>query len=202
VPRVALRSAATIIAMSDNPASPNRDCGECHACCRHMRIDSWEMTKLPGDLCAHYKQDSRCTIYGDRPGPCREFLCGWRLLPLEPEWRPDRCEILIVPVPGDAVAGAPDGCKFLFFGRLDAVFWRPFVNFVSTLAAKSVPVFVSVPGPRGYHAAMMALHTIPEFRQAAAARNVTAAVTIMASAIQSCVDAPKDPLTFDNPCTD
>ena len=70
---------------------PNRDCGGCTVCCKDLAINEPDLKKVRGVLCEHCAKDSGCAIYETRPGICRTWFCGWRLLPqLDDGWRPDK----------------------------------------------------------------------------------------------------------------
>jgi hypothetical protein len=78
--------------------TPSNSCGDCDLCCRLLAIE--ELGKAAGPLCDHYV--GACAIYEDRPASCRGFRCQWlkseSLAPafrMEPEWRPDRANLVI-----------------------------------------------------------------------------------------------------------
>ena len=52
-------------------------CGRCAACCFFFSID--ELDKKFCTWCVHAKpaDGGGCTIYENRPTPCREYRCGW-----------------------------------------------------------------------------------------------------------------------------
>jgi hypothetical protein len=174
-------------------------CGECGVCCRDLVIDDPAMTKMPLVTCRHYRGGTAaCSIYDNRPHTCREFFCYWWWLPLGEEWRPDRCGIVILPQPEDPVRRVPDGFKFHFTGGLEAIFWKPFVELVWSLAEANAPVYVSVPGPAGQTACIALLNILPEFRAAASRHDFAATTTIISAVVQRCIDSPKDPIVFVN----
>ena len=174
----------------------NLDCGACTACCRELIIDMPGLTKHAGALCTNCISAKGCAIYGDRPQGCRDFLCGWRQLPLSEEWRPDRCEIIVMQEPDDREAGVLGGWKFFLFGGLDKIFWRPFILFVSSLIAADKIVYISILGAPGEHSRMMAITPEPELKHAVTMSNYATVVGIMAALIQSCLDTPGDPVIF------
>lgn len=76
-----------------------RECGECHQCCKTMRVDDLDEPKPCGQWCKHIEHTAKpCTIYTDRPPSCHNFRCAW-LDGHFPDWaRPDRMKM--VPVIG------------------------------------------------------------------------------------------------------
>lgn len=72
---------------------PNRQCGECSACCEAMSV---ETLHKPHDCkCEHQKQGGGCGIYDKRPHDCRIWYCLWRLGWGEEVDRPDRSGVLL-----------------------------------------------------------------------------------------------------------
>ena len=72
-----------------------RECGNCTACCTHLRIEDKDLKKLAGTPCIHLCEEG-CSIYTGRPETCRNWYCGWRYMPqLNEDWRPDKSDILI-----------------------------------------------------------------------------------------------------------
>lgn len=66
-------------------------CGECNACCSLFPIK--EINKEVNSLCKYW--DNGCTIYDDRPKPCRDYECGYLQGKNVPEkLRPDNCGIV------------------------------------------------------------------------------------------------------------
>jgi hypothetical protein len=73
---------------------PGRQCGECVACCRILKIDTPELHKPAGVLCPH-STGTGCGIYETRPNQCRTWFCLWRRIGALPdEVRPDRCGVV------------------------------------------------------------------------------------------------------------
>jgi len=136
-----------------NRLVPGRDCGGCTVCCRVPPVDSDDFQKQSGVLCHHCHEGEGCGIHATRPVVCRDWYCGWRVLPnLGDEWRPDRSEILIVPeyedIPG-AFVERP-GLKFVITGSHSAALQPRFIKYVAALVDADIPVFLSLPGPPGY----------------------------------------------------
>lgn len=73
---------------------PDRQCGDCVACCRILKIDTPELQKPAGVLCPH-STGKGCGIYEHRPPQCRTWYCLWRRIDALPdEVRPDRCGVV------------------------------------------------------------------------------------------------------------
>jgi hypothetical protein len=89
------RCAAT--AMSALTPLPGRECGACHVCCVELGIDAPQLDKPDGMVCPHLKPGFGCAIYHDRPDVCRSWYCGWRLIGLNDDLRPDLCGLLLMP---------------------------------------------------------------------------------------------------------
>lgn len=64
----------------------HRHCNQCQACCTVMAVK--EIDKPLGEPCKHLCEKG-CSIYEDRPEPCREFNCCWRMGLGETNERPD-----------------------------------------------------------------------------------------------------------------
>src|SRR6185437_14624626 len=77
------------------PAPPMaRECGECTMCCKLMGIAS--IDKPAGQWCPHCKPERGCAIYANRPGECRNFVCGWlRGSQLDERWKPSVCKFVL-----------------------------------------------------------------------------------------------------------
>lgn len=73
----------------------NRKCGSCSVCCTSLRIEQPTLKKLADIPCQHLKPQGGCSIYDERPSVCRTWYCGWRILDIGPEMRPDRSGVLI-----------------------------------------------------------------------------------------------------------
>lgn len=73
---------------------PGRSCGGCTLCCKLLAIDV--LAKPRGRWCQHCNPKRGCTIYADRPEPCRGFHCGYLRLPdLDERWKPSKARFLI-----------------------------------------------------------------------------------------------------------
>ncbi len=80
--------------MSDEGLVPERTCGSCIACCVIPRIEAPSFTKEAGVMCVHCSGQD-CSIYEERPNPCRTFYCLWRRVGTMPDsLRPDRTGVM------------------------------------------------------------------------------------------------------------
>lgn len=135
--------------MTDHPDKAN-SCGTCAVCCLALRID--EFAKPAGTLCQHCT-GTGCGIYETRYEVCRGFLCGWRIVTaLGDAWRPDRSGVLILPMekkdlPEEHQA-AGNGMQFVILGGEKAIRRPGFVEYVSTLVARNVAVYMSADTPK------------------------------------------------------
>lgn len=77
------------------PVLPERECGDCTACCSVLTVDTPEFKKPAGVACVHVT-DRGCAIHAVRPTICRTWFCGWRRVAALPEEaRPDRSGLLV-----------------------------------------------------------------------------------------------------------
>jgi len=145
---------------------PGRVCGDCKVCCIVPPIDEPEMQKIPNAMCRHRLKEG-CSIYENRPTPCRTYFCGWRRLAfLDDDWRPDRSGVLIES--GTASTVGPDAVVLILVADpLKTVRQRRFLDFVGEAIAQKTKLFLSLPGSPGEAKAALALDT-PEMRSAAA----------------------------------
>lgn len=73
---------------------PDRECGECVACCKILEIRAPELQKSADTLC-QYCTGVGCGIYENRPEVCRTWYCLWRRIPSMPDdLRPDKCGVV------------------------------------------------------------------------------------------------------------
>ena len=157
---------------------PGRDCGDCTVCCVAPSIDKPEIQKVSNAACRHCLGGG-CDIYQSRPPVCRSFFCAWRTVEIfGEEWRPDKSGVL----PQIETQGIPEhfdfttGIGLMLVGNpLKTVRQKFFQDFVVTGVRNSIPLFLSLPGPRGYHAATGILNTA-EMRDAIAGGTVKQAL--------------------------
>ena len=141
---------------------PGRDCGDCTVCCVAPSIDKPEIQKLSGAACRHCT-GAGCAIYESRPPVCRSFYCAWRSVEIFDEsWRPDRSGVMPY-VETEGISDVFDlstGIGLMLVGnplRIARQAW--FQDFVVTGVMSAVPLFLSLPGPRGHQAATTSLNT-------------------------------------------
>ena len=78
-----------------------RSCGTCTMCCKVLQIA--DLGKPAGIWCKHVKPGSGCTVYADRPLPCRQYFCEWMLdSRFGPEWKPDTAKFAVNPLLSDS----------------------------------------------------------------------------------------------------
>ncbi|HJR56975.1 MAG TPA: hypothetical protein VJ798_10370 [Rhizomicrobium sp.] len=141
---------------------PGRSCGDCTVCCTWLAIDKPEIQKESGVTCKHCTAQG-CGIYETRYPICRDYYCGWRGMDIFDEsWRPDRSGVF----PYVETEGIAENFAFsvgiglmLVDNPLKTVRQRWFQEFVVTGIMNSIPLFLSLPGPRGYQAATCSLNT-------------------------------------------
>lgn len=172
---------------------PNRACGPCNACCRVLEIT--ELKKPPGVVCRNWAAGAGCTLHGSHPKTCRVWYCGWRMLPLGEEWRPDKSEILIFAL--DGPSRIEQGMQFELIGGLDKLFWMPFVNMIMSLIARNVPVRLSVTAEVGYTSSSVHLNENEALRRAVARRDLSAVGALLSQAAQASIDHPKTRIDFE-----
>lgn len=141
---------------------PGRDCGGCTVCCVWPTINKPEIQKQSGAACRHCTS-AGCGIYQTRPPVCRSYFCAWRTVDIfGEEWRPDKSGVLAY-VETEGIAEDFDlstGIGLMLVGNpLKIVRQKYFQDFVVTGVMSSVPLFLSLPGPRGHQAATVSLNT-------------------------------------------
>ena len=77
------------------PVLPDRECGDCTACCTELTVDTPEFAKPAGTPCVHLCEQG-CGIHVVRPRICRTWFCAWRRVASLPDAaRPDRSGLLV-----------------------------------------------------------------------------------------------------------
>ncbi len=140
----------------------DRVCGACTVCCRELTIDDPVLRKPAATPCAHCVPGQGCSVHASRPATCRDWHCGWRLLPwLGDALRPDRSGLLVlVEAAGDAGQGA------LVFNVVpaaadagaEAVARPASLDVLGALVRENVPVFLGVKDATGRHGARLPLN--------------------------------------------
>jgi hypothetical protein len=77
--------------------SVSRRCGDCTLCCTYLRIPAADDStwKKPWRQCQHCL-GRKCSIYVDRPDPCRVFKCLWLADSAIPrKFRPDKVKAFL-----------------------------------------------------------------------------------------------------------
>ena len=141
---------------------PGRACGDCTVCCTWPSIDKPQIQKKSGTTCKHCT-GAGCGIYETRYPICRDYFCAWRAMDIFDEaWRPDRSGVM----PYVETQGIGEGFDYsvgiglMLVGHpAKIVRQRWFQDFVVTGVMNSVPLFLSLPGPRGHQAAAGSLNT-------------------------------------------
>jgi hypothetical protein len=118
-----------------------------------MALRVIEMDKAAGRYCKHCLPGKGCCIYETRFEVCRTFLCGWRLVPqLDAAWRPDKSGILMLRQEVDklpeAHRAAGPGVNFVILGGEKAILRPGFAEYVATLVARNVAVYLSADTPK------------------------------------------------------
>ena len=139
-----------------------RECGTCTVCCTAPSINKPQIQKLSGAVCRHCV-GAGCAIYDSRPPVCRAFYCAWRTVDIfDEDWRPDKSGVLAY-VETEGISEDFDlstGIGLMLAANpLKTVRQRWFQDFVVTGVTRSIPLFLSLPGPRGYQAATVSLNT-------------------------------------------
>ncbi len=114
----------------------------------------------------HCREAEGCLIYAQRPQVCRDYDCGWRLLPALPEnWRPDKSGIFVDRVRfregADSEIPAQYSRQFmvqLLLLRREAIEDAALPDVIALFVKANVPVFLGVCGPPGYQNALVFLN--------------------------------------------
>ena len=141
---------------------PGRDCGDCTVCCTALTIDKPEIQKKSGLTCKNCVSGG-CAIYDTRYPVCRGFYCAWRTVDIfDEDWRPDKSGVMPY-VETDGISDGFDletGIGLMLVGNPNSIVRQKwFQDFVVTGIMNSIPLFLSLPGPRGYQAATALLNT-------------------------------------------
>lgn len=120
---------------------PERNCGDCTACCHALAIE--ELDKPGFQKCAYVQSGNGCAgcgIYDARPDCCRDFQCLWLQGHLAEDDRPDKLGVIFT------TTGHPDlGTIPLLIEVDDGAMQRPTIKDAVQRFLTAGPVAVSTP---------------------------------------------------------
>ena len=71
-----------------------RSCDGCTLCCKIFAVP--ELPKPRHEWCGHGAIGKGCKIYAARPQTCRDFFCGYLLMPnIGEHWKPSRSRMVV-----------------------------------------------------------------------------------------------------------
>jgi hypothetical protein len=80
-------------------AASGRECGECHECCAHIKVEEEPIAHEAHVDCPKLERgvDERrvCGIYDERPATCRNFECLWLQGFEGNDYKPTRCGFIM-----------------------------------------------------------------------------------------------------------
>jgi hypothetical protein len=121
-----------------------RECGECTVCCVALEINDPELQKPDDVVCQHMVPCQGCAIYAHRPRTCQTWMCGWRLIKLGDELRPDRSQILLIPEIGTSPGYEKGGLKLVFLGdRIPDTINDELLLLAARMVLGGVPLFLT-----------------------------------------------------------
>lgn len=171
---------------------PNRECGECTACCQFPSIENDELVKLPNVDCQHLSKNGGCSIYTTRPKTCGEWYCAWRSMPnMVDEWRPDKIGVVVefsrgnFPEPFIGKAGY----RLTILDKEKLAFNNLLVQFVAIQISMGVPCIISYAGEPGEVAAPALLNFALD--SAVKAKNGEAILEGIIKALEASEQQPK-----------
>lgn len=138
----------------NTPLVADRACGECNVCCVDLTVDEPTLRKAQGIRCPNARLDNSCAVYEQRPGTCRSFFCGWRMLKwIRPNLRPDTSGVLVnLREAGRPGENAGMGVVFTLL-RQEALKAEGLAETVAAAVVSGAPVWIRIPGPPGYTSA-------------------------------------------------
>jgi hypothetical protein len=116
----------------------DRSCGTCTLCCKVLAVA--ELDKPKHKWCTYCHIGRGCGIWGSHPQECRQFMCGYLMWEIVPEfWRPDKSGIVI--------ANEANGYRIAFHvdeGQQNI--WRkdPYYSGIKALAVEAAPADTQV----------------------------------------------------------
>lgn len=160
---------------TNNKLVPNRECGECSVCCISLRIEQNDLKKA-ADVRCHNLSENGCGIYTERPSVCRNWYCGWRMIPsLGNEWRPDKSQILIK-LSGNSMVLQP-----LKSEHAKKLLDEAALTFIAKLMNAGFMVETSIPTKPGYCNSLMTIND--KLEKAVNERDLNAARSTMKAVI-------------------
>jgi hypothetical protein len=131
---------------------PERTCGSCNICCVVPKIDEPELQKLPGCRCRNALTSGVCAIYETRPTVCRNFFCGWRLLPwVDERLKPDQSAVFIRLTKDEKLVLGPH--RFALMVTVlshEGLNANGLIETIITSINAQIDTYLIVPGPPGY----------------------------------------------------
>lgn len=168
---------------------PGRECGSCSACCVTLRIEEPTLKKLADVPCPKLLPEGGCGIYENRPGVCRSWFCGWRIMhQLDNSWRPDRSKIIV-----RLYSGRTGGLILQPLGKASELLTSEKVlSIVRGCVDGGVPIYISIrTKPDSCHAL---LHLNYAFKDAVASNNLQAVELEMLKAIEHAYQVETEPI--------
>lgn len=131
---------------------PERQCGECTACCVVLQIDDKQFKKPADQACDNLMEQGGCKIYACRPSVCQDWYCAWRFMAqLDESWRPDRSGILL--------RSDENGIIFQPIGEAKTVLTTDrAIELIAGGVAQGIPMSMSIPTREGYRSYAMSLN--------------------------------------------
>jgi hypothetical protein len=174
---------------------PGRECGPCTACCVHLLIESSEFTKLQGVVCPNCELEKGCKIYATRPQPCRDFICGWRIMPqFDEHWRPDKSGVIV------KIAENPSGppeFHFVLFGSKYVLLQPKFAAMIGQFVSEGRQTYLVLPGKPDEMSTKVPLNA--GLQRAVARRDLNAISSGLALAYESGITALREKLNLEGP---
>lgn len=133
---------------------PERECGECVACCQFMGIKHERLEKPTNKLCPYCVPSKGCSVYEDRPSPCSGWYCGWRMLgQLPQDWRPDLSGVVIWPQ-----TDTPEEASVIILDKSKIFLTQEFATVIAAWASSGINVSFCRAGPVGFLRASISIN--------------------------------------------
>jgi hypothetical protein len=174
-----------------------RECGACFECCRFIPIRSKTLEKPTNEICPNCSSGNGCTRYDNRPGACRGWECGWKLLSSIPEdWRPDRSGIVFRL---DAELGDRVSATVAILDSDKVFFTEEFAALIASWVTGGFEVNFQAVGPAGHYPSLLRINK--HIAAAFYARDLEAALKMfrrMYDAVSKDYDWQKDGIVLRN----